>query len=76
MSDSDFDRLARRVHVGARDGDVDSEAAFDLACLVLEGQPLNESAAELARLSIDDSAGARLTAAVWWCDRRQMTRGT
>ena len=58
-SPSDFDRLARRVYLGARDDAVDREAAFDLACMVLEDEPLNETAAELARLSMDDTAGAR-----------------
>ena len=59
-SESDFDRLARRVYVTARAGAVDREAAFDLACQVLEDCPLDEAAAELALVSVEDPDEARL----------------
>jgi hypothetical protein len=36
---TEFDRLARQVYVGARDGVLDPEAAFDLACFLVEGGP-------------------------------------
>jgi len=64
---SAFERLAGRVYTGARDGAVDREAAFELACLVLEEQPLDEAAAELARLSMDDGLDddARLAVAAF-----------
>jgi hypothetical protein len=61
-SDPDVERLARTVYLGARNGAVDREAAFDLASLVLEEEPDDAAAAELARLSMDDSAGPRLAA--------------
>ncbi len=32
----DFYRLVRQVYLGIRDGDLDPEAVFDLACLLLE----------------------------------------
>ena len=57
MSEPDIERLARTVYLGARNGAVDREAAFDLACRVLEEEPHDEAAAELARLSIEDPAG-------------------
>ncbi len=61
-SPSDFERLARIVYLGARNGTVDREAAFDLACLVLDEEPRDEAAAELARLSTEGSDDARLAA--------------
>ena len=44
----DFRPLARVVYAGVRDGAVSPEAAFDLACLVLEAVPADPKAAELA----------------------------
>jgi hypothetical protein len=34
---SDFNRLASQVYVGIRDGVLDPEAAFDLACFLMDG---------------------------------------
>jgi hypothetical protein len=59
----DFERLARRVYRDLRNGVVDLEAAFDLACLVLEKQPLDPDAAELAALSLEMVSQERIAAA-------------
>jgi hypothetical protein len=49
--EAEFERLARRVYLGLRAGAVDCEAAFDLACSLMEwGQP-DPAAAELAELA-------------------------
>jgi hypothetical protein len=58
-----FEPLAARVYVAVRDGAVDREAAFDLACLVLEYQPLDTRAAELASLCVEGADEARLAEA-------------
>ncbi len=50
---AEFDRLARLVYVGARDGCLDFEAAFDLACLLIEwGQP-DPAVRELAEVNME-----------------------
>ena len=56
ISDADFDQLCRRLYRQLEDGAVDPEAAFDLACAVLDGCPLAEGAASLARLCVADAA--------------------
>ena len=38
ISDADFDALCRRRYLQVKDGPVDREAAFDLACQVLSFQ--------------------------------------
>jgi hypothetical protein len=51
--DDDFDRLCRRLYVGARDGEPDCTDSFDLATAVLAARPDDRDAAELASLSIE-----------------------
>lgn len=56
----EFERLARQVYVGLRAGAVDCEAAFDLACTLLEwGQP-DPVAEELAVLAADGTDQERI----------------
>jgi hypothetical protein len=52
--------LERTVYLGARDGAVDPEAAFDLATGILETYPLDADAAELAELSVAGGDQPRL----------------
>jgi hypothetical protein len=59
----EFDRLTRRVYAGVRRRAVDREAAFDLACQVLEVEPLDEAAAELALACAEEPDEAKLAAA-------------
>jgi hypothetical protein len=47
--------LAGRVYVRARDGALDPEAAFDLACLLAEGGLADPLIAELAEQSAEAS---------------------
>ena len=61
--DADFDALCRRLYLQVKDGPVDREAAFDLACQVLSFQPLAADATELARLCLEDGNESGLTAA-------------
>lgn len=63
ISDADFDALCRRLYLQVKDGPVDREAAFDLACQVLSFQPLAADATELARLCLEDGNESGLTAA-------------
>jgi len=58
-----FETLAARVYVAARDGAVDRDAGFDLACLVLDYQPLDARAAELAALCVAGADEARIAEA-------------
>ena len=49
----EFERLAREVYVGVRDGVVDCEVVFDLACLLMGwGQP-DPVVEELAALAAE-----------------------
>ena len=60
--EQEFERLARQVYVGLRTGAVDCEAAFDLACTLLEwGQP-DPAAEELAVLAADGTDQERIAA--------------
>jgi hypothetical protein len=59
----EFDRLARRVYAGARRRAVDREAAFDLACQVLEDEPRDEAATELALACVQEADEKRLASA-------------
>ncbi len=52
----DFEWLSRRLYFQVRDGAVNREAAFDLACAVLDHDPLAEHASSLARLCVDDGS--------------------
>jgi hypothetical protein len=62
-SGPDFECLARRVYRDVRNGAVDPEAAFGLACLVLKYQPPDPHAAELAALSLETTSQERIAAA-------------
>jgi hypothetical protein len=53
--DVGLDALYHRLYMQLKDGTVDPEVAFDLACHVLSVYPFAEDAAE------------RDGAAVWWC---------
>jgi len=57
---SHFDRLASQVYVGIRDGDLDPEAAFDLACLLMDAGQSGEAVRQLAEQSVDGTDPARL----------------
>lgn len=58
--EEDFERFARQVYVGLRAGVVDCEAAFDLACSLLEwGQP-DPAAEELAALAAEGTDWERI----------------
>jgi hypothetical protein len=58
----EFDRLARRVYSGARDGAVDREAAFDLACLLMDAKAADPVVAELAEAAAEGTDRERLAA--------------
>jgi hypothetical protein len=57
---TEFDRLARRVYVGARDGVLDPEAAFDLACFLMDGGRPSEAVRQLAEQSVAGTDPAML----------------
>jgi hypothetical protein len=58
--EQEFERLAHQVYAGLRAGAVDCEAAFDLACTLLEwGQP-DPAAEELAVLAADGTDQERI----------------
>lgn len=48
---TEFERLASGVYVQARDGAVDFEAAFDLACFLIDWAPADPQVQELADLA-------------------------
>jgi hypothetical protein len=58
-----FERLAARIYAAARDGAVDRDSGFDLASLVLDYQPLNPRAAELADLCVAGADEERIAEA-------------
>jgi hypothetical protein len=60
MFGAEFDRLARPVYVGARDGSVDFEAAFGLACFLMNWSPTDPVVQELARAAVDGTDQERL----------------
>ena len=57
---TEFDRLARLVYVGARDGTLDPEAAFDLACFLMDGGPPSDAVRQLAEQSVAGTDPAML----------------
>jgi hypothetical protein len=61
---ADLDALYHRLYMQLKDGTVDPEVAFDLACHVLSDQPFAEDATELARLRLEDGVESRIEAAV------------
>ncbi len=60
---AEFERLAGRVYVQARDGTVDFDAAFDLACFLIEWGPADPLARELADLSAEQTSPVLVTEA-------------
>jgi hypothetical protein len=55
-----FDQLATRVYAGLRDGALDAEAAFDLACFLMDWGPFSPAVHELAEQSAAGTDPARL----------------
>lgn len=47
-----FDQLAGRVYAGLRDGALDAEATFDLACFLMDWGPFSPAVHELAEESV------------------------
>jgi hypothetical protein len=65
IPEADFDDLCRRLYLQLKGGVVSREAAFDLACGVLDEEPLDERATDLARACTEeDGDPARLAEAV------------
>jgi hypothetical protein len=58
--DAEFNRLAGQVYTGLRDGTLDPEATFDLACFLLEWAPPDAVVRELAEQSAWGDDPARL----------------
>ena len=57
---TEFDRLASRVYTGLRDGALDPEATFDLACFLINWGPFTPAVHELAEQSMAGTDPARL----------------
>jgi hypothetical protein len=55
-----FDQLATRVYTGLRDGALDAEATFDLACFLMDWGPFSPTVHELAEQSVGETDPARL----------------
>jgi hypothetical protein len=47
-----FDQLARKVYIGLRDGSLEPEATFDLACMLMDWGPTSPAVRELAEQSV------------------------
>jgi hypothetical protein len=56
----EFDRLARRVYLGVRNGTVIREAAFDMACLLMDWGPTDPIVEELAEVAAAGTDQERL----------------
>jgi hypothetical protein len=56
ISEPGFEWLCRRLYFQVKGGAVSREAAFDLACAVLDSAPQAEEATSLAGLCVDDGA--------------------
>jgi hypothetical protein len=56
----EFERLAGRIYVQARDGAVDFEAAFDLACFLIEWGPADPLVRQLAERSAEGTNRAQV----------------
>ncbi len=55
-----WDKLAAQVYVGARDGTLSREAAFDLACFLMDWAAPNRVFGDLAEASLETSHANRL----------------
>jgi hypothetical protein len=58
LGDEEFTDLCRRLYLSLRDGTVDREAAFDLSVRMLADFPLDDRAARVAALALDDEDAA------------------
>lgn len=47
-----FDQLARKVYIGLRDGGLEPEATFDLACILMDWGPASPAVRQLAEQSV------------------------
>jgi hypothetical protein len=56
----EFNRLAGQVYVGLRDGTLNTEMAFDLACFLMEWAPADPVVRELAEESVAGTDPGRL----------------
>jgi hypothetical protein len=57
----EFDRLARQVYVGVRDGTLDPEAAFDLSCLLMRRDQHDPLVQELAEQSAEGTDRVKIS---------------
>lgn len=55
-----FDQLARTVYIGLRDGGLDPEATFDLACILMDRRTSSPAVHELAEQSVAGTNPIRL----------------
>jgi hypothetical protein len=55
-----FDQLARKVYIGLRDGGLEPEATFDLACMLMDWGPSSQAVRELAEQSVAGTDPVRL----------------
>ena len=55
-----FDELASGVYTGLRDGALDTEATFDLACFLMDWGPFSRAVHELAEQSVTGTDPARV----------------
>lgn len=58
--EEEFERLARQVYLGVRDGVVDDEAVFDLACLLMDQGGPDLALEELAALAAEGTDRDRI----------------
>jgi hypothetical protein len=56
----DFTKLARAVYTGLRDGGLDREATFDLACWLMDWGPFSQAVLELAKESAQGTDALQL----------------
>jgi hypothetical protein len=63
---AEFDRLARRLYVGVRDGAVDCEAAFDLATFLMDWAPADPVLQDLATVALEGTDQERLALLSRW----------
>jgi hypothetical protein len=64
---TEFDQVASRVYAGLRDGALEAEATFDLACFLIDWGPFSPAVQDLAEQSVAETDRARLAdlAACW-----------
>jgi hypothetical protein len=57
---TEFDQVASRVYAGLRDGALEAEATFDLACFLIDWGPFSPAVQDLAEQSVAETDRARL----------------